>query len=138
LVLYIATALGIWLLFRMVKGVINRVQLKEFDRQLGVMFGFAKGVLYCIVITFFAVTLSEPSRQLVLESKSGKLIARGIQSANPILPRDIRDRLGKYIDELEEKLNAPPQTELPGTPKTSPGESRGEAVKTTGGDTPKK
>jgi membrane protein required for colicin V production len=108
LVLYVVTAGGIWLLFRLISNIIDRVKLKEFDRQLGAMFGLAKGVLYCVLITFFAVTLSEPARQMVLVSRSGTLIARGIRNANPILPQDIRTHLGKYIDELDERLHAPP------------------------------
>jgi membrane protein required for colicin V production len=111
LVLYVITAGAIWILFRMVSGAIDRVKLKEFDRQLGATFGLAKGVLYCVVVTFFAVTLSEPARQKVLESRSGDLIARGIRNANPILPEDIRTYLGKYIDELDERLHAPVQAD---------------------------
>ncbi len=109
LILYVVTAGAIWLLFRLVSNVIDRVKLKEFDRQLGAMFGLAKGVLYCVIITFFAVTLSEFWRQKVLDSRSGGLIARGIRHANPILPEDVRTWLGKYIDELDEKLQAPPE-----------------------------
>ena len=131
LVLYVATAAGIWLAFRLVARVIDRVQLKEFDRQLGALFGLAKGVLYCVVITFFAVTLSEPARQAVLQSRSGVLIARGIRDANPILPADVRRWLGKYIDELDEKLHAPPlppeAPKAPPIPLPNPG--RGEAGK---------
>jgi len=113
LVLYVITAGAIWILFRLVSNVIDRVKLKEFDRQLGATFGLAKGVLYCIVITFFAVTLSEPARQLVLESRSGDLIARGIRNANPILPEDIRKCLGEYIDKLDKGLHDPPQNVAP-------------------------
>lgn len=109
LVLYVATAGAIWLLFRLVKGIIDRVQLKEFDRQLGATFGLAKGILYCVIITFFAVTLSEAARQAVLQSHSGDLIARGIRNANPILPDDVRKWLGKYIDELDAQLHSPPK-----------------------------
>jgi membrane protein required for colicin V production len=107
LVLYVVTAGVIWGLFRLVSNLIDRVKLQEFDRQLGATFGLAKGMLYCIVITFFAVTLSESTRRLVLESRSGDWIARGIRHANPIMPEDIRTYLGKYIDELDEKLHAP-------------------------------
>jgi len=134
-VLYVLTAGAIWLLFRLVSGAINRVQLKEFDRQLGVIFGLAKGILYCIIITFFAVTLSEAARQLVLQSRSGDLIARAIRNANPILPDDIREWLGKYIDELDEKLHTPPQEVLPESkaPSAAPSadNSRGGPAKTT-------
>jgi membrane protein required for colicin V production len=104
LVLYLVTAAAIWLLFHLVSGIIDRLRLKEFDRQLGAFFGLAKGLLYCVVITFFAVTLSEPLRQNVLQTKSGQLIARGIRKANPVVPTDIRAWLGKYIDELDQKL----------------------------------
>jgi membrane protein required for colicin V production len=107
LILYVVTAGAIWGLFRLVSNLIDRVKLQEFDRQLGATFGLAKGILYCVVITFFAVTLSESSRKLVLQSRSGDWIARGIRSANPIMPEDIRAYVGKYIDELDEKLHAP-------------------------------
>ncbi len=104
LVLYIITSLAIWLLFKMVSGIVDRVKLREFDHQMGALFGLAKGVLFCVVITFFAVTLYEPLRQMVLKSYSGYAIARLTQKANPILPQDIRAVIGKYIDELDQKL----------------------------------
>jgi membrane protein required for colicin V production len=106
---YVVVGGATWLLFRFISGIIDRLRLKEFDRQLGAIFGLAKGVLYCVILTFFAVTLSETARQMVLQSRSGDLIARGIRNANPILPEDIRHWLGKYIDELDEKLHAPPK-----------------------------
>ena len=102
---YIVTSLAIWLVFRMVSGIVNRVKLREFDRQMGALFGLAKGVLFCVVITFFAVTLSESLRQMVLKSYSGYAIARLTRNANPILPEDVRAVIGKYIDELDQKLD---------------------------------
>jgi membrane protein required for colicin V production len=126
-----------------VSNVIDRVQLKEFDRQIGAIIGLAKGILYCLVITFFAVTLWGTTRQMVLESHSGDWIAKGIRNANPVLPADIRKYLGEYIDQFEKELRAstkeeaPPQggpapgispTPAPAAP--TPGNSRGEAAKT--------
>jgi len=111
LVLYVVTAAAIWIVFHLVSNIIDRIKLKEFARQLGAIFGLAKGVLFCVVITFFAVTLSEQTRQMVLASRSGGLIAQGIRNANPILPEDVREHLGKYIDQLNEKLPAPAQDE---------------------------
>lgn len=127
LVLYVTTAVAIWFFFRLAARVIDRVKLKEFDRQLGAIFGLAKGALYCVIITFFAVTLSEVARQAVLQSRSGDFIARGIRQANPVLPDDVRAWLGKYIDELDERLHSPPKEVVPselGEPQF--GESRGE------------
>ena len=113
LLLYLATSLVIWLLFRMVANVIDRVHLREFDRQVGALFGLAKGVLWCLVITFFAVTLSESARQAVLRSRSGHYTAMLIHRATPVLPKDIRDVLGRYIDELHRKLHP---NEVPSPP----------------------
>jgi membrane protein required for colicin V production len=109
-VLYVVTSIAIWLVFRLVSGMIDRVKLREFDRQMGALFGLAKGVLLCVVITFFAVTLSESIRQIVLKSHSGDAIARLTRHANPLLPEDVRAVIGKYIDELDQKLdpNTPP------------------------------
>ncbi len=104
-VLYAVAALAIWIGFRFVSGIIERVKLKEFDRQMGALFGLAKGVLLSIVITFFAVTLWESTRQMVLRSYSGDAIARLTRHAVPILPEDVRTNFGKYIDEFEKKLD---------------------------------
>ena len=45
LVLYVGTSLAIWVGFRVVKRLINRMKLKEFDRQIGALLGLAKGVV---------------------------------------------------------------------------------------------
>jgi membrane protein required for colicin V production len=111
-VLYLLTALAIWIVFRFISSLIDRVKLKEFDRQMGALFGLAKGFVLAIVITFFAVTLGESTRQMVLKSYSGDAIARITRHAVPILPEDVRTTFGKYIDDFEKKLdpNTPPAT----------------------------
>ncbi len=118
LLIYLCTSLVIWLLFNLVSGFINRLRLTEFDRQLGGVFGALKGVLWCVVITFFAVTLSEPARQAVLRSHSGYYIAVLTQRAMPLLPPEVRAVLGKYIMELDRELDPKrpprPQPKQPG------------------------
>ena len=111
LVLYLATSAGIWLAFRLVAGIIDRVRLKEFDHQVGALFGMAKGVLLCLVITFFAVTLSESLRQAVLKTYSGRYIAILIKRTSPIMPPEVQKVLGTYIEELDRKLDpaTPPE-----------------------------
>jgi membrane protein required for colicin V production len=110
LILFIATSAAVWIVFRLVSGAIDSVRLKSFDRQIGALFGLVKGVLLCLVITFFAVTLSEAARQKVLKSRSGYYIAVLIDRANPVLPQEVRGVLGQYIDELDRKLD--PNTPL--------------------------
>ena len=105
LVLYLATSLAIWLLFRVVAGIIDRVKLTEFDRQVGALFGLAKGVLLCVVITFFAVTLSETAREQILHSRSGHYIAVLIDKADPVMPDGVHEVLGPYLHQLDEQLD---------------------------------
>jgi membrane protein required for colicin V production len=125
-ILYVLTSAMVWLAFRSVARLIDRVRLKDFDHQVGAIFGLAKGVVYCVVITFFAVTISEDTRQAVLRSRSGYYIAVLTRNAEPVLPKEVRDVVGKYIDELRQKLDpqtapartlpAPPTPRSPGAP----------------------
>src|SRR5487761_1824750 len=104
LLIYLLTSLVIWLAFRKVSQAIERVQLKEFDRQLGGLFGAAKGVLLCVAVTFFAVTLSGKGRETVLASRSGCCIARLLEQADPVMPEQIHAVLDPYLRKLEEQL----------------------------------
>ena len=45
LMIYAGASLAIWMMYRVVGGAIDRVKLNEFDRQMGALVGFAKGVL---------------------------------------------------------------------------------------------
>jgi len=119
-VLYLGTSIAIWLAFRVVRGFLDRVRLQEFDRQMGALFGLAKGVLLCVAITFFAVTLSARARGLVLESRSGQYIALLLDRAHSVMPREIHDVLGPYLHQLEEELDAEPQRERQSQPATIP------------------
>ena len=55
LVVYIVVSLVVWMIFRMLAQVIERIKLQEFDQHLGAIFGAIKGTLYAVVITFFLV-----------------------------------------------------------------------------------
>jgi membrane protein required for colicin V production len=104
LVLYMGTSLAIWIGFRFVAKFIERVKLKEFDRQIGALVGFGKGVLLCVAITFFAVTLSAKLRQHVLDSRSGYYIAVLLDRAGPMMPDELHDVLNPYIERLDQEL----------------------------------
>jgi membrane protein required for colicin V production len=103
-VLYAATSLAIWMAFRLVARFIDRVRLQEFDRQMGALFGAAKGVLWCVAITFFAVTLSTKARSAVLGSRSGYYIAGLLASADSVMPRELHEVLDPYLNKLEKEL----------------------------------
>ncbi|MCO6456887.1 MAG: CvpA family protein [Pirellulaceae bacterium] len=105
LILYVASSLVIWILFRFVSAFIDRVRLKEFDRQFGALFGLAKGVLLCVVITLFAVTLlSDAQKQTVINSYSGFYIARLLDKADGVMPSELHEVLEPYLDRLDQEL----------------------------------
>jgi len=105
LLIYAACSMAIWLLFRLVSGFIDRLKLKEFDRQMGALVGMAKGGLLCIAITLFAVSLTEdPYRQSILTSRSGHYIGYAIDRAHLVMPAEIHDVLHPYLHELDGQL----------------------------------
>ncbi len=126
LILFLATSFAVWTVFRLVAGLIDRVKLKSFDRQIGALFGLLKGGLYCVVITFFAVTLSETLRQQVLQSRSGYYITVAIDKVEPALPEEVHAVIGKYLDTLDRKLEGAPPVETPQVPGFQLGSSGGE------------
>ena len=104
LIIYLVVAAGIWIAFRMVAAAIDRVKLQEFDRQVGAMFGAVKGVLLCLSITFFAVSLSQAARDHIMHTKSGYYAAWALDQAHLIMPEELHAVLGPYIHELDGAL----------------------------------
>jgi membrane protein required for colicin V production len=105
LILYIGTSLVIWVAFRMVSQSIDRLRLKEFDRQVGALFGLAKGALYCVLITLFAVTLlGDQVRETVVKSKSGRYIAQVLDRSEAIIPEEIHEVVGPYLEKFDQRL----------------------------------
>lgn len=106
LVIYIATSLAIWMLFRLVAGVIDKVRLESFDRQLGAIFGLAKGVLLCVAITFFAVTLlPEAQGEAIVASQSGRYIVALLDKSHSVFPPEIHQVIDPYLNKIEQRLN---------------------------------
>jgi membrane protein required for colicin V production len=106
LILYIGTSLLIWVAFRMVRGSIDRMKLKEFDRQIGALFGLGKGALYCTLITLFAVTLSGARvREAVVQSKSGNYIANLLDRSDSVIPEELHEVVQPYLDRFNKKFD---------------------------------
>jgi membrane protein required for colicin V production len=105
LILFLGTGLIVWIGFNLVSELIERVKLKEFDRQLGALFGAAKGVLLCVLITLFSVALlGDPQRQAICNSQSGYYIAVFLDRADGMIPRELHDVLAPYLDRLDKSV----------------------------------
>lgn len=103
-ILFVATSFVIWIVFRYVSEFIDRLKLKEFDRQIGALFGLAKGVLICVILTVFLVSLVEGIREPILRSYSAYYVAVFLDKAHAYLPDDIHDKLEPVIHSLDERL----------------------------------
>ncbi len=105
LAIYVGSSFVIWTLFRFVSGAIDKVRLEAFDKQLGAIFGFAKGVLLCVVITCFAVLLLPPAQgEAIVASQSGRYIVPLLDKAQSVLPPEVHQVVGPYLDRVEQKL----------------------------------
>ncbi|MEO1497785.1 MAG: CvpA family protein [Planctomycetota bacterium] len=105
LIIYAGCALAVWMLFRVVRGAIDSVKMEGFDHQMGAIIGFARGVLWCVAVTFFAVTLLPPSfKQQIIGSQSGRYIARLLDEADSVFPPEVHQVIGPYLDRLESEL----------------------------------
>jgi membrane protein required for colicin V production len=108
LILFLGTGLIVWILFNLISEIIERVKLKEFDRQLGALFGAAKGVLLCVLITLFSVALlGDTQRQAICTSKSGYYIAVLLDRADLMIPRELHEVLAPYLDRLDRDIPHP-------------------------------
>lgn len=105
LILFLGTGLVVWIGFNLISEVIERVKLKEFDRQLGALFGGAKGLLLCVLITLFSVALlGDAQRKAICTSKSGYYIAMFLDRANLAIPRELHEVLAPYLDRLDREI----------------------------------
>ncbi len=108
LILYLLTSAGIWICFQWVAKYIDRLKLQEFDRQIGALLGLAKGVVLCVIITIFAVTLlGNQQRESIVNSRSGYLIAVLLSKSHGLLPDEIHEVLEPYLDALGDRLESP-------------------------------
>jgi membrane protein required for colicin V production len=102
LILFVGTSLVVWVAFNMVRRTIDRMKLKEFDRQIGALFGLLKGGLYCTLITLFAVTLmGDGIREKIVASKSGRFIARHLDRSESVIPPEIHQFLRPYLERFD-------------------------------------
>lgn len=105
LILYLGTSIVIWMVFRYVSEMINKIKLKDFDRQAGALLGLATGICFCLVITFFAMSLStDRQRRQICDSRSGFYITKVIDRVHTMMPEEIHEVLGPYLHSLDRKL----------------------------------
>lgn len=105
-ILFTGTSLLIWLGFGFVKGTIEKLHLKGFDRQFGAILGFVKGFIICTLITLFAVSLlGESAGRMICTSVSGNYIARVLSHTGGVVPKEIEGYVSPYIDKFQKEMD---------------------------------
>jgi membrane protein required for colicin V production len=113
LAIYIATSFVIWTIFRLVSGLIDQVKLEGFDRQMGAIFGLAKGVLLCIAITFFALTiLPQAQKDTIVASRTGEYIVVLLDKTDAVVPPEIHEVIHPYVEKINQRLDPNYQPDL--------------------------
>lgn len=97
---YFVVSLGVYMVARLLRESIEAMRMQEFDRHLGALFGVVKSALLCLVVMFFAVGMSQQTREFVLGTTSGKTAGYVMHQIEPILPPSMHDFLEPYMAEL--------------------------------------
>lgn len=105
LILFLGTSLIIWMGYGYMKQTIERMRLRGFDSQAGAILGALKGVLLCMLVTLFAVTLfGSRVRSAVVASRSGGYIASAINRFNSTVPIEIHAILDQHVQQFNQNL----------------------------------
>ncbi len=105
MVLFIGTSLVIWFVFHNIRGAIEKAKLKDFDHQLGAIFGGVKGAAWCTAITIVALSFLTPGMsEQIVGSRSGGYIARLLANSKRIIPAEVQQVVQPYIQRAEEQL----------------------------------
>ena len=104
LILYLAFSLGSFMLARILTSWLEKTKLKDFDRHLGGLLGLVKGGIIAMVITFFAVTLSESLQATVMKSYTGPAVCKILDGVEPITPHYFKEYFQEYLDRYREGL----------------------------------
>jgi len=86
--------------------LIKHWHLQKLNTLLGGILGFAKGLLLCMILTFFAVMFSETSRTVVFNSKLGFRLAQLIMQIGVFVPKDSYEFVHSQLSQFHDKVEA--------------------------------
>ena len=97
LLLYMLCSFACFAVARGLKNGLEKAKFEDYDRHLGGLFGLLKGAGIAVIVTFFAVTLSERLRPTVLTSHSGYAAAVVMNSLAPVFPAELDKVIEPYL-----------------------------------------
>ena|GEM_PF-2236787 len=101
-----------WIAIRFASAALEKIikhwHLEKLNKLLGGALGFTKGLLLCLIITFFSVMVSETSRDVVFNSQSGFHMVKLITRIGVFVPKDsyefVHTQLAYFQDKVDEAV----------------------------------
>ncbi|MFN9720454.1 MAG: CvpA family protein [Planctomycetota bacterium] len=124
LLVYVGLCLLSFIAAGMLSSWMEKAKVIDFDKHLGGVLGFVKGIVICLTAMFFAITMSEPMRQIVSKTYSGYAAATILHHSQyliPLLPEHSVPTVQKVIDEFNRRLQ-PIGDDLGGATPADPGD----------------
>lgn len=103
-IVYLGLCLASFVAASIVNSWLEKARLKDFDRHLGALLGLIKGVVICMTVMFFSLTLSESARAVVSQSRSGYAAAVMLYHLDPLIPL-VPDGARDTINSVREAFN---------------------------------
>lgn len=91
----------------MLSSWMEKLRVKDFDRHLGALLGFVKGVIICMTGLYFLITLSPNTRPIVAKTYSGYAAAHILDKSNYLIrlvPEDRQADVQEVIDRFNQQL----------------------------------
>jgi len=104
-IVFFATWIGIRFARAALEKLIKDWHLQKLNTLLGGILGFTKGLLFCLIITFFAVMLSETSRAVVFNSTSGSHLVHLITRIGLFVPKDSYEFVHTQFAQFQSKVD---------------------------------
>ena len=108
LILFLGTSLVVWTVFASFSRNIKKMNLGGFDRQAGAILGAFKGAILCMLATVFAVSLFQPTRDMVHNSKAGHYVVSGIRQFARFTPDELAPYLDHHIERFDQTIGETP------------------------------
>lgn len=100
---FIVSAILIRIAAKFVKNIVSLVGLKEFDRQMGALLGMIKGLLLCLLSTFFLVVFNDSTRSVIEKSSVGPYFASFIVDVQGYFPEsELTQKFASYTQSINE------------------------------------
>ncbi len=122
LVIYVGLCGVTFVASGMLSSWMEKARIIDFDKHLGGILGFVKGIVICMTAMYFLITMSPSLRAIVSKTYSGYAAAVILNNSQVILrlvPEHAVPTVQHVIDQFNQHLQ-PPENELSGATPSSP------------------